>query len=130
MLYVVFKGFLRPWNRKIKLGVFEKVYLLVIAVLTTGIIHKWNFVFAHFNVESVFYIPHITKIYVTSLLLLSIVFRGIIRPLRRNIEWSFIFPFKWILIGLIGVTLDVVKAPGYILGGILGTMGKTINKTT
>ena len=27
MLYVVFKGFLRPWNRKIKLGVFEKVSL-------------------------------------------------------------------------------------------------------
>ena len=73
---------------------------------------------------------YITRIYVSSLLLLSIVFRGIIRPLRRNVEWSFIFPFEWILIGLIGVTLDVVKAPGYILGGILGTMGKTINKTT
>jgi hypothetical protein len=60
---------------------------------------------------------------------LSIVFRGIIRPLRRNVEWSFIFPYKWILIGLIGVTLDIVKAPGYLWGGILGTMGKTINKT-
>jgi energy-converting hydrogenase Eha subunit A len=87
-------------------------------------------IFARFNVESVFYIPHITKIYVTSLLLLSIVFRGIIRPLRRNVEWSFIFPFEWILIGLLGVTLDVVKAPGYIWGGVLGIMGKTINKTT
>jgi len=130
VLYVVFKGFLRPWNRKINLGVFEKVYLFVIAVLITGLVYKWNLIFARFNIEGVFYIPHITKIYVSSLFLLSIVFRGIIRPLRRNIEWSFIFPFKWILIGLIGVTLDVVKAPGYILGGILGTMGKTINKTT
>jgi glycosyltransferase involved in cell wall biosynthesis len=130
VLYVVFKGFLRPWNRKIKLGVFEKVYLFVIAVLTTGLIYKWNYIFAHFDVESVFYIPHITKIYVTSLLLLSIIFRGIIRPLRRNVEWSFIFPFEWILIGLIGVTLDIVKAPGFIWGGILGIMGKTINKTT
>jgi len=130
VLYVVFKGFLRPWNRKIKLGVFEKAYLFVIVVLITGLIYKWNFIFARFNVESVFYIPHITKIYVTSLLLLSIVFRGIIRPLRRNIEWPFIFPFEWILIGLIGVTLDIVKTPGYIWGGILGIMGKTINKTT
>jgi len=130
VLYVVFKGLLRPWNRKIKLGLFEKAYLLVIVVLTTGLVYKWNLIFAHFNVNSVAYIPHITKIYVTSLLLLSIVFRGIIRPLRRNVEWSFIFPFEWILIGLIGVTLDVVKAPGYIWGGILGIMGKTINKTT
>jgi len=130
VLYVVFKGFMRPWNRKIKLGVFEKVYLFVIVVLTTGLIYKWNLIFARFNVESVFYIPHITKIYVTSLLLLSIVFRGIIRPLRRNVERSFIFPFEWILIGLIGVALDIVKAPGYIWGGILGIMGKTINKTT
>ena len=130
VLYVVFKGFLRPWNRKVKLGFFEKAYLIVIVVLTTGLVYKWNLIFAHFNVKSVFYIPHITKIYVSSLFLLSIVFRGIIRPLRRNIEWSFIFPFKWILIGLIGVTLDIVKAPGYIWGGILGIMGKTINKTT
>jgi glycosyltransferase involved in cell wall biosynthesis len=130
VLYVLFKGFLRPWNRKIKLGVFEKVYLLVMTVLTTGLIYKWNMIFAHFNIDSVFYIPHITKIYVTLLLLLSIVFRGIIRPLRRNVERSFIFPFEWILIGLIGVTLDIVKAPGYLWGGILGIMGKTINKTT
>jgi len=130
VLYVVFKGFLQPWNRKIKLGVFERVYLLVIAVLTTGLIYKWNMIFARFNVESVFYIPHITKIYVTSLLLLSIVFRGIIRPLRRNVEWSFMFPFEWILIGLVGVTLDIVKTPGYLWGGILGIMGKTIIKIT
>jgi glycosyltransferase involved in cell wall biosynthesis len=129
VLYVVFKGFLRPWNRKVKLGFFEKAYLLVIVVLTTGLVYKWNLIFAHFNVKSVFYIPHITKIYVSSLLLLSVIFRGIIRPLRRNVEWSFIFPFKWVLIGLLGVTLDIVKAPGYIWGGILGIMGKTINKT-
>jgi energy-converting hydrogenase Eha subunit A len=130
VLYVVFKGFLRPWNRKIKLGVFEKVYLLVIAILTTGLIYNWNLIFAHFDVESVFYIPHITKIYVASLFLLSIVFRGIIRPLRRKVECSFIFPVNWIIIGLIGVTLDIVKAPGFIWGGMLAFMGKTINKTT
>jgi glycosyltransferase involved in cell wall biosynthesis len=129
VLYVVFKGFLRPWNRKIKLGVFEKVYLLVIAILTTGLIYKWNLIFARFNVESVFYIPHITKIYVASLFFLSIVFRGIIRPLRRKVECSFIFPFKWILIGLIGLTLDIVKSPGFIWGGMLAFLGKTINKT-
>jgi energy-converting hydrogenase Eha subunit A len=129
VLYIVFKGFLQPWNRKIKLGVFEKAYLLVIVVLTTGLAYKWNLIFAHFNVNSIFYIPHITKIYVASLFLLSIVFRGIIRPLRRKVECSFIFPVNWIIIGLLGVTLDIVKAPGFIWGGILGIMGKTINKT-
>ena len=130
VLYVVFRGFLRPWNRKVKLGLFEKTYLLVIVVLTTGLVYKWNLIFAHFNVKSVFYIPHITKIYVSSLFLLSIVFRGIIRPLRRNVEWSFVLPFRWVLIGLLGVTLDIVKAPGFIWGGMLGIMGKTIIKTT
>jgi glycosyltransferase involved in cell wall biosynthesis len=126
VLYVVFKGFMRPWNRKVKLGLFEKTYLLVIVVLTTGLVYKWNLIFTHFNVKSVLYIPHITKIYVSSLFLLSIVFRGIIRPLRRKVECSFIFPFEWILIGLIGVTLDIVKAPGFIWGGMLAFIGKTI----
>jgi len=129
VLYVVFKGIFRPWNRKTTLGIFEKAYLLVIVVLTTGLVYKWNYIFAHFNVNSIFYIPHITKIYVSSLFLLSIVFRGIIRPLRRKVECSFLFPFNWIIIGLIGVTLDIVKAPGFVWGGILGIMGKTINKT-
>jgi len=128
VLYVVFKGLLRPWNRKVKLRLFEKVYFFVIVVLTTGLVYKWNYIFAHFNVNSIFYIPHITKIYVSSLFLLSIVFRGIVRPLRRKVECSFIFPFKWILIGLLGVTLDIVKAPGFIWGGMLGVMGKTISK--
>jgi glycosyltransferase involved in cell wall biosynthesis len=130
VLYAVFKGFLRPWNRKVKLGFFEKAYLLVIIVLTTGLVYKWNYIFAHFDVKSVFYIPNITKIYVVSLFLLSIVFRGIIRPLRRNVECSFIFPFNWIIIGLVGVTLDIVKAPGLIWGGILGSIGKASYKTT
>jgi glycosyltransferase involved in cell wall biosynthesis len=128
VLYVVFKGLLRPWNRKVKLRLFEKAYFFVIVVLTTGLVYKWNYIFAHFNVNSIFYIPHITKIYVSSLFLLSIVFRGIVRPLRRKVECSFIFPFKWILIGLLGVTLDIVKAPGFIWGGMLGVMGKTISK--
>jgi glycosyltransferase involved in cell wall biosynthesis len=127
VLYVVFKGFMRPWNRKVKIGLFEKTYLLVIVVLTTGLVYKWNLIFTHFNVKSVLYIPHITKIYVSSLFLLSIVFRGIIRPLRRKVECSFIFPFEWILIGLIGVTLDIVKAPGFIWGGMLAFIGKTIS---
>jgi len=128
-IYIVSKG-IRPWNRKIKPEVFERVYLLVIVVLITGLIYRWNYVFAGFNVHSVFYIPHIAKMYLGSLFLLSIIFRGVIRPLRRNVKWSFLFPFRWVQVGLIGVCLDIVKAPGYCLGAMLEIMGRSTSRKT
>ena len=29
-----------------------------------------------------------------------------------------IFPFQWIRIGIVGSFLDIIKAPGYIIGAI------------
>ena len=127
-IYIIFKCFLNPWNLKVKLGVFEKVYLVVLVALTTGLFHKWNYIFTNFNVHSIFYIPHITKIYLGSVFLLAMIYRGIIKPLRNKVKWSFLFPFRWILVGLVGVTLDIVKAPGYILGAILEITGKSARK--
>ena len=40
-------------------------------------------------------------------------------PIKRKVDLKFIFPFKWILIGLIGVGLDLSKAPGYAFGALV-----------
>lgn len=128
-LYVIFRGIIRPANIKNELTLFEKVYLLVLIILTTGLIYKWNAIFAKWDVNSFLYIPHITKIYIVSLFILSIIFRGIIRPLKRKVNLSFLFPWRWLLVGLVGLCLDIVKPPGYVWGAILGFMGKSIRKS-
>jgi hypothetical protein len=126
--YIIFKGIIKPKNRKINLGIFERVYLFVLIILASGLIYKWNYIFANFNVYSIFYIPHITKIYIGSVFLLAVIYRGIIKPLRHKVKGSFLFPFQWIMVGLVGVSLDIVKAPGYFLGAVLEIMGKSISK--
>ena len=64
------------------------------------------------------YIPHITKSFVLSVIFISIFYRGLILPLKRKVERDFIFPFNWIRIGILGLTIDLVKSPAYILGAI------------
>ena len=77
--------------------------------------------------DAVLYVPHITKLYVGSLILVSVLYRGIILPLKRKVEPGFLFPFRWIQIGLLGLSLDLIKAPGYLVGAVFGIVRRKAN---
>lgn len=104
-------------NRELEL--FRRVYLLTLFLLITGLIYNWNDIFANWNESSVFYISHITKLYLLSLTVAGIAFRGIFKPLRNDVKRSFLFPWRWLGAGILGLTLDIAKAPGYIWGALL-----------
>ena len=53
------------------------------------------------------------------------VYRGIYFPIKNNISLSFLFPMNWLLVGCVGLILDIVKAPGYLLGTIFSPFLKT-----
>ena len=82
-------------------------------------IYNWNFLIAGWLEKSIFYFPHITKIYLTFLFITSFFIRGIYYPIKRNIKASYIFPFNWLFIGLYGLSIDLIKAPGYIFGALI-----------
>ena len=84
----------------------------------------WNEVIAGWVEDSVWYIPHVTKIYVCTCLAGSIIYRGIYFPLKNGFNYSELFPFWWIKVGFLGLLLDLVKAPGYILGAIFKLFSK------
>ena len=81
--------------------------------------YRWNKIVAGWIEQSPLYFPHITKIYLVSILGLSILIRGVYMPIKRKVELDYIFPFKWFLIGLVGVGLDLAKAPGYAFGALI-----------
>jgi hypothetical protein len=93
-----------------------KVIVLVFITLSA---YRWNAVIAGWMEDAVLYIPHITKMYVGGLIISSILYRGLFLPLRRKVEPGFLFPVRWIKVGLLGLSLDLVKAPGYVVGAIL-----------
>jgi len=96
-----------------------------ILIIVTYSIYNWNAAVAKWVEDSIWYIPHITKIYVFSILLASFFYRGIYFPIKNKIELTFLFPFNWIVVGALGIALDLIKAPGYLLGGIIAPFIKS-----
>ena len=104
--------------------IFSLTLKLTITILFTGLVIKWNEVFAGWVEEAVWYIPHITKIYVCSLGLSSIIYRGLIMPRKRGVSTDYLFPLRWIVVGMLGLILDVAKAPGIFIGAVVGLIKK------
>jgi len=41
--------------------------------------------------------------------------------MKNKIQLTYLFPFNWVLVGALGIVLDIVKAPGYLLGAIMAS---------
>ena len=83
------------------------------------VVDNWNAAIPVWDKSSPFFVPHITKLYLASLLALSFIGRGIIFPIKRGVQNKYLFPYRWVGIGLIGLILDISKSPGYLLGSII-----------
>ena len=78
----------------------------------------WNRTIANGIDYGVWYIPHVTKIYVSSVVIISLLYRGLFNPLNKKIKLKNLFPFNWFFVGLTGLCIDIVKAPGYLIGAL------------
>ena len=83
------------------------------------VVHNWNEAIPVWDESSPFYVPHITKLYLATLLILSFIIRGIIFPIKRGVRNQYLFPYRWVGIGLIGLILDISKSPGYFMGSLI-----------
>jgi glycosyltransferase involved in cell wall biosynthesis len=99
--------------------IFSPFLKTIVFIVLTMMVINWNYAIAKWEEDALLYIPHITKFYVLFLLTSSLLYRGIYFPIKNGIAVSYLFPFKWIKVGLLGLALDIVKAPGYIFGAIL-----------
>jgi glycosyltransferase involved in cell wall biosynthesis len=115
LLFILVNNFFRKTDTPI----FKLSLKLVFLIMGLYIVFRWNLVIANWVEEATLYMPHITKIYLFSLFFASYIYRGIVQPLRRDIEIKYLFPFRWFLIGSLGLCLDILKAPGYIYGAIV-----------
>jgi hypothetical protein len=94
---------------------------LLVLIFVTLAVFNWNAVIAGWMEDAVLYVPHITKMYVGGVILVSMLHRGFFLPLKRKVELGFLFPFRWIQIGMLGLSLDLIKAPGYVVGAVIAT---------
>ena len=96
----------------------KKLYILILCMLFL-IAYKWNAIFARWDINSIYYIPNITKLFLLFSFFGYVLYRGIIRPLHVKVKLSFLLPWRWLEIIFVGLCLDLAKAPGLIWGAIL-----------
>lgn len=116
-LYLLNKNIFR---NSIKKQTFIRMRLATIFLLVIFFIiaNQWNAKIANWVEISSWYIPHITKIYLGSIFLASLIYRGLYFPLKNNVTSKQLFPFNWLAVGSLGLFLDLMKAPGYLLGSL------------
>ena len=114
--------------RGVKISSFvSNILRFSLLVLIFIIAYRWNAVIANWVEDSVWFFPHITKIFVGSVILTALFYRGIYFPLTHGILKNYLFPVNWILVGSLGILLDIVKAPGYLIGSVSSIFVKKLD---
>jgi GT2 family glycosyltransferase len=95
---------------------------LTIFIIITLSVYNWNASMALWVEDAVLYIPHVTKIYVGLLLGSAFIYRGLIKPMMNETPLEDLLPKNWLFVGLVGVSIDIAKIPGTILGAMTGRL--------
>ena len=99
---------------------FVSAIKLSVLIMTTWFVYSWNRLWVEKFALTLVYIPHITKIYFGLLIGSVFIYRGIIKPVMNNVTYKELLPMNWLLVGMVGLAIDIVKIPGTIIGAISG----------
>ena len=109
-------------KQELESSLWYKTLKYIIYILVFYFVFSWNAEIAFWVEDAVLYVPHITKIFLLIIISLSISYRGIIKPIQKKEDLSYLFPFQWLAVGIIGLIMDIAKAPGFIFGSLLGRL--------
>ena len=87
----------------------KNIYFLALSIFFILVSYNWNGILAGWNTASPQYIPNITKTTISVFLSLYILIRGIIIPIKKKTNISFIFPTNFLIIAFFSFFLDVSK---------------------
>jgi len=117
---------IRKWHRytlanaRIDVLNVQKILYSTFCFLTCLLfVYRWNDLFAHWKESSIYYIPNITKTFLTLVAAGYALHRGGIRPVIRKVPLSFLLPWRWVEVMFVGLCLDIVKTPGMVLGACI-----------
>ena len=117
-----FRGLTKKWRRNYlssrqlqHLKVQTIVVYLAVYVVGSLVAFNWNALVAGWQVESPFYLDHVTKIVSLTPLFLYIIFRGLYIPLIKGVPVMHLIPFRFILLASVGGLLDAVKVSAIFL---------------
>ena len=119
IIFLLYSLFYYFYNKKILIlsNILSSTFKIIFITSLIYGLYKTLSLTENFNITT---IDFITQILLISFILVSLVIRGIIFPLSRNIKKRYLFPFNFIPIALLGLSLDILKSPFYIFGAVIG----------
>ena len=91
------------------------LYFFFIAVCLIFISFNWNYMFSQWEEDSIFYLPHITKIMLTTIVAIYIVIRIIWLPLLKGFNLKNLNIINWAHFIFINITIDSIKLAAFIV---------------
>ena len=115
-----FVYFLIP--RELPDNIFVLTAKLSILGMVTASVYNWNESMALWVEDAVLFIPNITKIYIGLLLGAGFIYRGLIKPMMNKTPPKELLPHRWFFVGIVGLSMDIAKVPGTIIGAFVGRL--------
>ena len=101
-------------------NIFVLTAKLSILGMITFAVYNWNRAMALRLEDAAFFVPHITQIYIGLLLASGFIYRGLIKPMMNKTPSKELLPYNWLFVGIVGLSLDLAKIPGTLIGAIVG----------
>jgi glycosyltransferase involved in cell wall biosynthesis len=106
-------------NSKANVFVVQKFLYFLLFIASLISLYSWNYLSTGGEwSSSPYFVPHLNKVVWFFLFLFYFIYRAIVRPIRLEVSKHYLFPFNWFAVGWIGVLIDLVKAPGRVVGFI------------
>ena len=86
--------------------------LYVIASLTA---FNWNAIVAGWQIDSPYYIDHVTKLVSLTPVFIYTVLRGFYIPFKRGVPITVLIPFRFLFLAGVGLILDSIKITTILL---------------
>lgn len=123
MVELVKKWFIYSFeNSKVDILLKEKFsYMGLFFIVFAILLYRWNHIVSGevWNEDALLFIPNLNKIFWSIFLSVYFIFRGFIKPTINKVTLNFLIPFSWISVGVLGLLIDIVKAPGRVYGSIM-----------
>jgi glycosyltransferase involved in cell wall biosynthesis len=93
----------------------KTIYFIAANCMLLYVAFRWNELVAGWRESSLFYVDNVTKYVLFVVILLYLLLRGLIMPVRRGSSLTGLIPLRWLSIGVICFVLDVVKLFAFLL---------------
>ena len=60
------------------------------------------------------------RLYKKGIDLIGFIYRGLIKPVMNRTPRKELLPYQWVVVGIVGLLMDIVKIPGTIIGSVIG----------